>query len=82
MKIGGYVIMPDHIHMILIFSDNENGRMISAPTSASATFKFESGVFLLIISLVKFDVNKNVEMYEDDKRKEQNLGVLLQRYFS
>ena len=37
MKIGGYVIMPDHIHMILIFSDNENGRMISAPTKPVST---------------------------------------------
>jgi len=29
--------MPDHIHMILIISDNENGRMISAPTKPLST---------------------------------------------
>ena len=36
-KIGEYVIMPDHIHMILIISNDEGGRMISAPTKSLST---------------------------------------------
>ena len=35
--IGEYVIMPNHIHMILIISDNKNGRMLSAPTKPLPT---------------------------------------------
>ena len=37
IKIGEYVIMPDHIHMILIISNEENGRMVSAPTRPLST---------------------------------------------
>ena len=37
IKIGEYVIMPDHIHMIMIISNDENGRMISAPTKPLST---------------------------------------------
>ena len=37
IKIGEYVIMPDHIHMILVISNDENGRMISAPTKSLST---------------------------------------------
>ena len=37
IKIGEYVIMPDHIHMILIISNEENGRIISAPTKSLST---------------------------------------------
>lgn len=37
MKIDEYVIMPDHVHMILIISNDENGRIISAPTKPLAT---------------------------------------------
>ena len=38
MKIDEYVIMPDHIHLILkISSDIKDGRMISAPTKSIMT---------------------------------------------
>lgn len=38
MKIDKYVIMPDHIHLILIISNDEtNGRIISAPTKSIPT---------------------------------------------
>lgn len=38
IKIDEYVIMPDHIHLILkISSDDKNGRMISAPTKTIMT---------------------------------------------
>lgn len=34
VRINEYVIMPDHLHMILeISNDDENGRIISAPTT-------------------------------------------------
>ncbi|MBR3994135.1 MAG: transposase [Clostridia bacterium] len=33
VRIDEYVIMPDHLHMILEISNDENGRMISAPTT-------------------------------------------------
>ena len=32
IKVDKYVIMPDHIHIILVINDYQNGRMISAPT--------------------------------------------------
>ena len=38
MKVDEYVIMPDHIHLILkISNDDKNGRMISAPTKTIMT---------------------------------------------
>lgn len=38
MKIDEYVIMPDHIHLILVISnDGNSGRMISAPTKTVMT---------------------------------------------
>jgi len=37
MKIDEYVIMPDHIHMILIIYNDGNGRMVSAPTKPLST---------------------------------------------
>ena len=38
MKIDEYVIMPDHIHLILVISNNENnGRIISAPAKTIMT---------------------------------------------
>ncbi len=37
-KIDKYVIMPDHIHLMLVISNEENGgRMISPPTKPIAT---------------------------------------------
>lgn len=30
--VDNYVIMPDHVHMIVFVAPNENGRIISAPT--------------------------------------------------
>ena len=32
IKIEKYVIMPDHIHFILVVDNNQIGRMVSAPT--------------------------------------------------
>ncbi len=38
MKIDEYVIMPNHIHLILIISSEEDdGRIISAPTKSITT---------------------------------------------
>jgi len=38
MKVDEYVIMPDHIHLILkISNDDKNGRIISAPTKTIMT---------------------------------------------
>lgn len=37
IKIDRYVIMPDHIHLIIIISNDESGRMISAPTKPITT---------------------------------------------
>jgi REP element-mobilizing transposase RayT len=41
IKVGNYVIMPNHIHLILLaqhgVSAGENGRLLAAPTTASAT---------------------------------------------
>ena len=37
IKIDRYVIMPDHIHLIIIISNGESGRMISAPTKPITT---------------------------------------------
>lgn len=30
--VNKYIIMPNHIHMIILINSNENGRMISSPT--------------------------------------------------
>ncbi len=38
IKIDKYIIMPDHIHLILIiFDEHKNGRIISAPTPTIMT---------------------------------------------
>ena len=37
VKIDKYVIMPDHVHLILIIANDEDGQIISAPTKSIIT---------------------------------------------
>lgn len=42
ISISKYVIMPDHIHLIIKIGDGKNGRMISAPTVVAGLKRYVS----------------------------------------